>query len=119
MQKCATFFAKTNLLQSFIFKQDLWTPQLYFQCYFQGLYVFSINLKKIENSLRFGVRPQPQPQPQLQQFCCGNRNRKAGYDLCQNNFSPKITQKQVFKNKLIVSVKKKIQQNQFAKQLLH
>ena len=75
MQKCAQFFAKTNLLQSFIFKQDLWIPQLHFQCYFQGLYVFSINFKKIENSLRFGVRPQPQPQ----QFCCGNRNHKAGY----------------------------------------
>ena len=81
MQKCAKFFAKTNLLQSFIFKQDLWTPQLHFQSYFQGLYVFSINFKKIENSLRFGVRPQPQPQthPQPQRFCCGNRNRKAGY----------------------------------------
>ena len=75
MQKCAKFFAKTNLLQSFIFKQDLWTPQLHFQWYFQGLYVFSINCKKIENSLRFGVRPQPQPQ----RFCCGNRNCKAGY----------------------------------------
>ena len=86
MQKCAKFFAKTNLLQSFIFKQDFWTPQLHFQWYFQGLYVFSINFKKIENSLRFGVRPQPQPQPQPQRFCCGNRNRRAGYGPDTLNF---------------------------------
>ena len=44
MQQCAKFFAKTNFLQSFIFKQDLWTPQSHFQCGFQGLHVFSINL---------------------------------------------------------------------------
>ena len=57
---------------------DTWAPQSYFQYYFQGLYVFSINFKKIGNSLRFGVRPQ------LQQFRCGNRTLKAGMCLCRN-----------------------------------
>ena len=77
MQKCAKSFTKPNLLQNLIFKRDLWASQWHFHCYFQGLYVFSINFKKIENSLWLGVRPQPLPQ----WFYCGYRNRKAGYDL--------------------------------------